>query len=273
MSLRHRGGATVAAEGDGATGSGSGSKQMRHRGVVKSDNDNEGNNGKGGGSGVMRSTDSSRHRLRRRKQHHEEQRGGTAMAGGSGRKVSNHVSVLGAIAVIGDEEGTRVPQWQRRARPRRRFRWLQRQRKQGVGTVGGVAMATMEEKAEEAKEEDSDSVGAIGDSDRGLAGGDNGRGWATAAEGWLMVDEERKKGRDVEDISRADGGEEATVGGSGEDGQREEVAGASAFGATATVGASDSSREEEGGRLRACFGKVLGMVKVRERRFQIWKRC
>ncbi|RWV97526.1 hypothetical protein GW17_00039681, partial [Ensete ventricosum] len=58
---------------------------------------------------------------------------------------------------------------------------------------------------------------AAGDSDRGLADADGGKGWATIVEGWPTVDEERKKGRDVEDSSRADGGEEATTGGRGED--------------------------------------------------------
>ncbi|RWW57111.1 hypothetical protein BHE74_00036122 [Ensete ventricosum] len=61
------------------------------------------------------------------------------------------------------------------------------------------------------------SVGVAGDNNKGLVDGDSGRGWAIAADSWPTIDEERKKGRDVEDNSRADGGEEATVGGRGED--------------------------------------------------------
>ncbi|RWV84321.1 hypothetical protein GW17_00053969, partial [Ensete ventricosum] len=44
----------------------------------------------------------------------------------------------------------------------------------------GAVVVAREEKAEE---EDRDSVGAVGDNDRGLAGGDSGKDWATAAEG------------------------------------------------------------------------------------------
>ncbi|RWW50560.1 hypothetical protein BHE74_00043164 [Ensete ventricosum] len=126
-------------------------------------------------------------------------------------------------------------------------------------------------------------LGATGDNDRGLAGGDSGRGWATAAEGWPMVDEERKKGRDAEDNSRADGGEEATAGGHGEDSddRREEAAGASAFGVAAVRGVVVVAREEkakeveeeddcsadegfglrmvsrdEGGRQQRCLGAI-----------------
>ncbi|RZS28939.1 hypothetical protein BHM03_00062594, partial [Ensete ventricosum] len=42
-------------------------------------------------------------------------------------------------------------------------------------------------------------LGATGDNDKGLADGDKGKGWATTAEGWPMIDKERKKGRDAED--------------------------------------------------------------------------
>ncbi|RWW87614.1 hypothetical protein BHE74_00003549 [Ensete ventricosum] len=63
-------------------------------------------------------------------------------------------------------------------------------------------------------------LGAVGDNDKGLVGGDNGKGWATDVEGWPTVNEERKKGRDAEDNSRVDGGEEAAAGGRGEDAAR-----------------------------------------------------
>ncbi|RZS28785.1 hypothetical protein BHM03_00062432 [Ensete ventricosum] len=71
---------------------------------------------------------------------------------------------------------------------------------------------------------------AIGDNDRGLADGDRGRGWATAVEGWSMVDEERKKGRDVEDSRRTDCGEEAAAGGRDEDSDSRQEEAADAYG-------------------------------------------
>ncbi|RWW54011.1 hypothetical protein BHE74_00039435 [Ensete ventricosum] len=100
MSLRCRGGATVAVEGVGATGSDCGNKQIRQQ--LKR---YEGSNGKGGGSGVVRSVGSSRQRLRMRQQHREKQRGGT--------EEGQH-RYFRKITVTGKEEGMRVPRWQRR---------------------------------------------------------------------------------------------------------------------------------------------------------------
>ncbi|RZS14901.1 hypothetical protein BHM03_00046662 [Ensete ventricosum] len=265
MSLRRRGGATVAAEGDGTTGSDYNSKQMRH--------------GKGGGSGVVRSTDSSRQQLRRRQWRHEDRGGrrdeGTSVIeeGAAKEEVAAAATVdearaLAAIEVAAVDAIVEAAV----VRKSGKRRPIDGERRVAARMVGGDEGGRQQRR-----------LGATGDNDRGLAGGDSGRGWATAAEGWPMVDEERKKGRDAEDNSRADGGEEATAGGHGEDSddRREEAAGASAFGVAAVRGVVVVAREEkakeveeeddcsadegfglrmvsrdEGGRQQRCLGAI-----------------
>ncbi|RRT46278.1 hypothetical protein B296_00028478 [Ensete ventricosum] len=77
---------------------------------------------------------------------------------------------------------------------------------------------------------EGEGSGVVGDNDRGLADGDRGRGWATAVEGWSTVDEERKKGRDVEDRRRTDCGKEAAAGGRDEDSDSRQEEAADAYG-------------------------------------------
>ncbi|RZR91316.1 hypothetical protein BHM03_00019413 [Ensete ventricosum] len=119
MSLCHRGGATVAVEGDGATGSGCGMAARRYsdRGAFESGRGTEGSSNKRGGSGVVRSGGGLSGRGGR------DRGGGYGGCNGRGSKVQA-LQRGATMAAREDGSGCLAVMKKRRSRLQQRRAWL-----------------------------------------------------------------------------------------------------------------------------------------------------